>query len=108
MYADSPVQALAAPVAPPAPAAPPRVRSTDPQPVSVSVQPADALVFLDGELMGTAGSLSQLDLPPGVYVLEVEHGEMAGQRLVFGVDEEPLSVAVDLTADRPSRRSRVK
>lgn len=100
--------AAPAPVQPQEPATPRRPRSTEPQAISMSVRPADALVYLDGELLGTAGSLSQLDLPPGVYVLEVEHAELTGQRLVFGVDEEPLSVAIDLAADRPSRRSRVK
>ncbi|MEM1183083.1 MAG: hypothetical protein AAGM22_32370, partial [Acidobacteriota bacterium] len=95
-------------VAPREPEAPQRPRSTAPQPITIRIQPGDAQVFLDDEPLGAAASLSAIDLRPGVYVLEVEHPELGGQRLVFGVDDEPLSVAVDLLADRPSRRSRVK
>ncbi|MEO1083767.1 MAG: PEGA domain-containing protein, partial [Acidobacteriota bacterium] len=97
-----------APREPRQPRQPERPRSTDPQPVTIRVNPADAQVYVDGELMGAAADLASLDLRPGVYVVEVEHPEFGSQRLVFGVDDEPLSVAVDLLADRPSRRSRVK
>lgn len=98
-----------APAPTPAPVERPRpARSTEPQPVTLSIVPAGADVYLDGEFLGGSADLAELDLRPGVYVLEVEHPDFADQRLVFGVDEAPLSVAIDLSAEKPSRRSRVK
>ncbi len=104
--------------APPAPAprserpAPPP-RSREPVAVSFSIRPADAAVDLDGEPLGTGAELAArgtaMRLRPGVYVLEVVHPEYPPQRLVFGISSaDPIEVAVDLTAERVGRRSRIR
>ncbi|MEM1205673.1 MAG: hypothetical protein AAGN66_20760 [Acidobacteriota bacterium] len=97
--------------APPPLPVPPVPRSTEPGPVSLSVVPADADVFLDGDSLGTAatavGDLSEL--PPGVYILEVTHAEHRDQRLVFGVNGgEAVKIDIDLTATQSWRRARVR
>lgn len=102
-----------APTTEPAPRPEPRrPRSTEPRAVHLEIRPADALVLLDDEPLGTALELTSGDpfaLPPGVYVLEVTHPDFQSQRLVFGVDEEDsVHVVVDLTTDRPNRRTRVR
>ena len=81
--------------------------------VSFSIRPADAAVYLDDELLGAGGELTAREtamrLHPGVYVLEVEHPDHPPQRLVFGISSgDPIEVAVDLTADRAGRRSRIR
>lgn len=100
------------PVAPPATAHQPAVRvaprPTAPQTVAVTIRPQDAEVFLDDEPVSLVAGDASLDLAPGVYVVEVAHPDFVRQRLFFGVDDAPVSVMVDLTADRPNRRSRVK
>lgn len=100
------------PVAAPPPPAPEPPRSKDPGEVEFSVQPADAKVYLDDRLLGDGRSLADqgsLQLPPGVYVLEVEHPGHEPQRLIFGVNgNETTEVAVDLTSERGRRRSRVR
>jgi len=69
-------------------------------------------VTLRARVEGTALELTSGDpfaLPPGVYVLEVTHPDFQSQRLVFGVDaEDSVHVVVDLTTDRPNRRTRVR
>ena len=91
---------------------PRRPRPEVPQAVVFQVVPADATVLLDDEPLGSAAevmSRSPLILDPGVYVLEVFHPDFPSQRLVFGVDgREGFTVAVDLGADKPHRRTRVK
>ncbi|MEM9558437.1 MAG: hypothetical protein AAGC60_29565 [Acidobacteriota bacterium] len=97
------------PAQPAAPAPPPTPRSTDPQALRLQITPADAVVHLDDEPLGAAADLpASLQLEPGVYVLEVSHSALPPQRLVFGVADEAISIAVDLAADRPSRRARVR
>lgn len=94
----------------PALAAPPKHRPTEAQPLSLSIHPADARVYLDSEPLGRAdavvSALNSLD--PGIYVLEVLHENHLPQRLVFGVTEFPVSIAIDLSSDRPGGRARVK
>ena len=81
----------------------------EPQVVSLSVQPADAVVWLDDEELGLAGELAgSVVLEPGVYLLEVEHDALEDQRLFFGVVDQPVDVRVDLTAVEPRRRYRVR
>lgn len=95
--------------APAEPAAPPR--PSEPQAVTFHIEPADARVYLDDSLLGTAGQVlarSPLILDPGVYLLAVEHPDFGVQRLFFGVDgATPTSVGVDLTTDHPRHRTRV-
>ena len=105
-----PVQ-TAATTQPAQPIQPPR--STDPGEIRFSVLPADARVYLDDEFLGTGAELAALEeaqlYPPGVHVLEVTHPDYRSQRLVFGVsDSDPAHVLIDLSADRLSRRTRVK
>ena len=83
-------------------------RATEPQAVAVSIRPQDAEVFLDDEPLSLEAGNTLVDLAPGVYLVEVVHPDFVRQRLFFGVDDAPVSVTVDLTADRPNRRSRVK
>ncbi|MEL7059922.1 MAG: hypothetical protein AAGN46_07850 [Acidobacteriota bacterium] len=92
----------------PAPQPPPRPQPTEPQRVTFELTPADATVWLDGERLGSARTLDSLSLAPGVYILEIEHPNLSSQRLVFGISDEPVQVAIDLAADRPSRRTRVR
>lgn len=103
-----PAPRVTTPVAsPPVPETP---RSTEPQAIRLRVHPADAQVYLDDEPLGTGeiASTALSSLAPGIYVLEVTHGNYPSQRLVFGVTAAPVSITIDLTADRPSRRARVK
>lgn len=101
-YGNVPTQALD-----PAPAEP--AQPEDPHLVSLSIQPADAVVWLDDEELGLAGELAgSVVLEPGVYLLEVEHDELDDQRLFFGVVDQGVDVRVDLTADVPRRRYRVR
>lgn len=115
------IQAPAAPAAPRAPAPsppvaaapPPAPRSTEPAPVRFSIAPADAEVYLDDEFLGTGAELGAREQPlllrPGVYVLEVTHPDLRDQRLVFGFrSDEATDVRIDLTAERPRRRSRIR
>lgn len=111
-------------VAPPAPASPPPVPpapvapKAPPKPkvasaVVFSIQPEDAKVFLDNDPMGSALDVNGREdgwiLDPGVHVLEVEHPDLKTQRLVFGVGSgDPMEILVDLTADTPQRRSRIR
>lgn len=82
---------------------------TEPQDVFLSIQPADAVVWLDYEELGRAADLAgQVRLAPGVYFLVVEHDELESQRLFFGVVDQPVDVRVDLTAGEPRRRYRVR
>ena len=101
-----------APPEPEPPAPPPKPRSTEPVDVKMRIHPADAKVYLDDELLGTAAEVIETgfkEYPPGVYVLEVTHPDHPAQRLVFGVSgDQPVSVQIDLTESRPSKRSRVK
>ncbi len=89
---------------------PSRPPSTEPQEVSIRVEPADAEIYLDDELLGTGATVasSLSSLAPGIYVLEISHPDFSPQRLVFGVSTDPVSITIDLTANRPSRRARVK
>ncbi len=103
-----PAAAGAAPQLPPVAAVPKQA-----SPVTFSVQPADAKVFLDDDHLGSGGSLGTLGdglvIGPGVHVLQVTHPDFKTQRLVFGVGSgEPMEVIVDLTADTPQRRSRIR
>lgn len=111
--------AAARPPAPSPPAAavppppPPAPRSTEPAPVRFSVDPGDAEVYLDDEFLGTGAALAAREQPlllrPGVYVLEVTHPDLRDQRLVFGFrSDEATDVRIDLTADRPRQRSRIR
>ena len=95
---------------PPQTREPSRPRSTEPQEISIRVEPADAEIYLDDELIGTGVTVesSLSSLAPGIYVLEISHPDFSPQRLVFGVSSDPVSITIDLTADRPSRRARVK
>lgn len=82
---------------------------TTPQEVTLRIEPADAVVWLDDEELGLAGELLELvHLEPGVYLLEVEHDDLEPQRLFFGVVDQPVDVRVDLEADEPRRRYRVR
>lgn len=80
--------------------------------VAFSIRPADAEVYLEEDLLGTGAELANretaMKLYPGVYVLEVSHPEHPPQRLVFGIGAEPIEVAIDLTAERADRRSRIR
>lgn len=100
-----------APAAPP-PAAPAPPASKEPGLVDFSVQPEDAKVYLDDRFLGDGRKLAEqgpLKLPPGVYVLEVEHPRYESQRLIFDVTaDETTRVAIDLTSERGRRRSRVR
>ncbi len=96
-----------------APSPPPEPRSREPAAVRFSIAPPEARVYLDDELLGTGAELNgrrlAMMLRPGVYVLEVAHPDYRLQRLVFGVQaEEPMEVAIDLTAERIGRRSRIR
>ena len=95
---------------PPQTREPSRPRSTEPQEVSIRVEPADAEIYLDDELLGTGATVmsSLSSLAPGIYVLEISQPDFSPQRLVFGVSTDPVAIFIDLTADRPSRRARVK
>lgn len=111
--AAAPRQPARTPPPPREPAPPPPPRSKEPAAVSFSIAPAEARVYLDDELLGTGtelnGSRQAMMLRPGVHVLEVEHPDYRLQRLVFGVQaEEPMEVAIDLTAERVGRRSRIR
>lgn len=115
--------AAAAPEPPPVPAypapqassppPPPAPVSTEPAPIRFTIRPPDAEVYLDDEFLGTGADLTgrtqPLMLRPGVYVLEVLHADLRGQRLVFGFRSgEATDVQVDLHADRPRQRSRIR
>ncbi|MDA8017073.1 MAG: hypothetical protein MPN21_06440 [Thermoanaerobaculia bacterium] len=80
-----------------------------PQTVTLQIEPADAVVWLDDEPLGPAGEVAEsIVLEPGVYLLEVEHGELEPQRLFFGVVDQAVDVRVDLRVDEPRRRYRVR
>lgn len=106
----------AAPAAPPAPPAAvvarPPARPLEPRQVLFSVMPADAEVYLDSDPLGSGEQLAALaeplSLDPGVYVVEVVHPEHDSQRIVFGVGSKPVEIIVDLAAEAPRRRSRVR
>ena len=94
------------------PAPPRRPRPTAPMPVDFSVEPSDASIFLDSELLGSGSELAAINEPlhldPGVYVVEITHPDHSPQRIVFGVGTKPIEVLVDLDAVPPQRRSRVR
>lgn len=99
---DEPVRASAEPA---------REKPRDPVVIGFQVSPADAEVHLDHDLLGTGSEVSALSdfkIKPGVYLLEVTHPDYPSQRMVFGANREPLEVVVDLSADRPQRRSRIR
>lgn len=100
----------AEPAPPPRPA--PRPVSREPVALYFDVQPPDAEVYLDDDYLGTGAELADFDrelrFRPGVHVLEVSHPDHPPQRLVFGLNGEPLDLVIDLAADRPSRRSRIR
>jgi hypothetical protein len=90
----------------------PRVkRPTAPQEVTFTVLPRDARLSIDSDKLEEKLDLGvpskPMRLTPGVYVLRVVHPSHAPQRVVFGVDTEPVKVKVDLTAD-PADRARVR
>lgn len=96
------------------PPTPPAPRFEIPQRFTLRVAPADAMIYLDDERLGRGGEIvpllerEPLHLEPGVHVLEVSHPDLPSQRLVFGIADEPVSITVDLAADRPSRRALVR
>ena len=81
--------------------------------VTFAILPPDASVVLDDDSIGDGNALGGLSdglmIDPGVHVLEVSHPDYKTQRLVFGVGSgEPMEVIVDLAADTPQRRSRIR
>lgn len=103
-----PAPTVTAPQLPPVPALPKQAST-----VNFAIQPADAEVYLDDDHLGSGASLSAssegLTLGPGVHVLQVTHPDFKTQRLVFGVGSgDPMEVIVDLAADTPQRRSRIR
>lgn len=98
-----------APPPPPPPRTPPPPVATAPGNAVLSIQPADAEVYLNNISLGDSGRQGEkLLLDAGVYVLEVEHPDYRPQRLIFSpVEHETIYIRVDLTEDRPNRRASV-
>ena len=98
------VQAPAEPLAPQPPAAKPEPKAKKPDgsgTVYFAIAPADAMVELDGRLLGTAaeiGGVDQpLDLRAGVHTLKVSHRDLGTRRLMFDVRaKRSMTVEIDL------------
>lgn len=99
------------PAIPPPPPSPAPPTSTAPGRLRITIQPADAEVFLDDRLLtsigDTAGGLG-VAAAPGIHVLEITHPEHDAERLVFAVDpEQTVAIAIDLRETKPRRRTRI-
>lgn len=102
-----------------APAAEPSTSPSRPEPpkapvgpgrIELSVQPAEAKIYLDDRYLGTAAEVAAkggaLRVDSGVHVLQVTHPAHKPERMVFGVAAGGgVKVEVDLSGQRLIRRS---